>query len=116
VLRHDVAGRSLAANDDRARRQVVCLAATNAVVQVDGMQDIQKLPLVFVDALHLHVEQHVALYVDAGLFLQRVREAILVEQLDLAPLALEFGIVREFPQLLQLIEVGHPAVADLAAD
>ena len=61
-LRHDIAWRGLAADDDQARHQVGAVAAADAVVQVDRVQHVEQLALVLVDALDLHVEHHVGRY------------------------------------------------------
>ena len=54
-----VARRRLAGEDLHPRRQVAGRVGADGVVERDGLQDVEQLALVFVDALDLHVEQRV---------------------------------------------------------
>ena len=58
-LGHEVAGRGLGAEDERARRHVGLRIALEPQVQREDVQHIQVLPLVFVQALDLDVEDRV---------------------------------------------------------
>ena len=50
------AGRRLAGEEERARRHLELRVLAQAVVEHDDVQRVQELPLVFVDALDLAVE------------------------------------------------------------
>ena len=56
-LGHEVAGRGLGAEDERARRHVGLRVALEAQVEREDVQHVQVLPLVFVQALGLDVEE-----------------------------------------------------------
>ena len=84
----------------------------DAVVQRDHVQHVQELPLVLVDALDLDVEHRVhdrarrpCPPYDGG-------ELFLVRLLDLLELGAEALVVGELLQLLELGELGGPALAD----
>jgi hypothetical protein len=55
-FRHIVTGSRLAANQYTTVGPVGGIALLDPVIKVYGMQDIQQLPLVFVDALDLDVK------------------------------------------------------------
>ena len=61
------------------------------------------LPLVFVDALHLHVEERLGRDLDAGALGDERGEAALVGELHLAPLLLKLRVVGERFELAQLV-------------
>jgi hypothetical protein len=90
-------------------------AAVDAVVQVDHVQHVEQLPLVFVDALDLHVEQRVGVELDPALGLDQFGEARLVGALDRAPFGVECLMAPRSQrfELFQLRQVGDPAFADL---
>ena len=85
VLGHDIPGGRFAADDDGPRHQVVAVAAANAVIQVYGVQHVQQLALVLMDALDLHIEQHVGRNGQPCLALEVVCKPDLVGELDGAP-------------------------------
>ena len=64
-LGDEVAGRGLAGEEDGARR--ARLARADRVVEGEGVQHVEKLALVLVDALHLAVEERVGVDDDAVL-------------------------------------------------
>jgi len=57
LLGHVIARRRLAADQYAARGPVGGVAALDAVVQMDDVQNVEQLALVLVHALDLHVEQ-----------------------------------------------------------
>ena len=86
------------------------------IVEHHDAQRIQQLPLVFVDALDLAIEDAVRVYRFAG----RPLEPIGKLRLGLA-FGLEKGVTKrlvvgQWFELFQLAEVGHPAVADSLGD
>ncbi len=76
------------------------------------VQHVQELPLVFVNALDLHVEQRAGIHVQPGLGFQLAGEPDLVGELHGAPFLLERRVVGKCLQLLEFVEVSGPAVAD----
>ena len=73
------------------------------------VHDVEQLPLVLVDALDLRLDQVRRIELDAQIAAQRGGQALLVVQLDRAPLGLELRIVGERHQPLQLIQIDLPA-------
>ena len=73
---------------------------------------LQVLPLVLVNALHQHVEERRRRDRDAGALGDERGEPALVRELHLAPSLLELGIVGEWFELSESIEILQPAVAD----
>ena len=65
-LGHEVAGCRLAAEDERARRDLQARVLLQPVVQRDDVQHVEVLALVLVDPLDLNVEQPVGVQFDAG--------------------------------------------------
>ena len=76
------------------------------------MQHVQQLPLVLVDPLDLHVEQHLRIELDPAIALDQRGDAFLVVMLDLHETFAEAGVLRVRAQLFELIEIADPAVAD----
>ncbi len=118
ALGNHVTGRRLAANQYATVGPAIQPSAVDAVVQMDHMQHVEQLPLVFMDALDLYVEQRVGVEFHAAFGFDERRQAHLVGALDATPLRVKFRVfqVRQRLQFLQLAQVGHPGVADLAAD
>ena len=56
-----VGGRGLAGEEERARRHVELRVLPQAIVEHDDVQRVQQLPLVFVDALDLRVEDRLGI-------------------------------------------------------
>ncbi len=73
LLGHVVAGGGLAAEQHAARDQPRAVAALDAVVEMDDVQGVEELALVFVDALHLHVEEGVGVEAHAAVAQDDVR-------------------------------------------
>ncbi len=115
-LRHVVAGRRLPCEDHRARHADAARIVLEAVVAGDHLQHVQKLALVFVEALHLGVEQAVGIDGDAAGLADQLRQPLLVAALDLAEAVVEAAIVGELREPLELVEVLFPAFADARGD
>ena len=92
------------------------LGSVLRVIQADDVQDIQVLPLVFMDALDLHVEDRRGIHHHAGALFDQCRKGGLVRVLDLAPFGAELGVVGQRFELAQLREIAHPVVADALRD
>ncbi|MCY1399398.1 hypothetical protein D9M71_144520 [compost metagenome] len=108
-----VAGRGLAGEDlhprDAVRRRVVA----DVLVQRHGVQQVEQLALVLVDALDLHVEQRVRVERHAELLLHQRRQAHLV----VPPLLGEQPAqVAGLDVRLQFAEGGFRAVEDAVAE
>ena len=83
---------------------------------MDDVQDVEQLPLVFVNPLDLHVEEGVGVDPDAGAVVDQAPQPLLVGLLDAPELFLKGRVPGPGLQLPQLIEVGDPAVADGVGD
>ena len=105
-----VAGRRLAAEDDGAF--VALGVELEPAVERDGVQYVEVLTLVLVDAFDLHVEHGLGITLQLVLVPRAFGQGALVVELDLVPLFDEAGIVDEFLQFAQLGEVGDPLVPD----
>ena len=56
MFSHVLARHRSAADDTATVGPIDCIVPFNAVVKVDGMQDIQQLPLIFMDAFGLEIK------------------------------------------------------------
>ena len=111
AFRHHVAGRRLASEKHGARHRIRVRIGAQPVIARHDVQQVQQLPLVLVDALHLHVEQRVDVDVLADAPLHFGGEPSLVVELDVTELATEAGIVGGPAQALEFFEVIFPGVA-----
>ncbi len=78
------------------------------------MQHLEVLPLVFVNALRDGVDHGRRIDGDAGLMVDVVGEPYFDVALHLCPVGAELRIVGELFELVKLVEVAQPSVADLA--
>ena len=115
-FRHGIAGRCLPAEEKGARLDVKLRILSQPVIQGDDVQHIQVLALVLVNPLDLDIEQHVGWQRNAGLQFDVAGEALLVGELDRAPLFLEGLVIDVRLEAAQLLQFSRPAVADLCAD
>ena len=115
-LGHLVARCRLASDDDRARQDLDGGIAADVGVAGDDVQQVQKLALVFVDALDHHIEQGIDGDVDAETLADGERQPLLVGPLDGDEGLAKFGIVGQRLQPFQLVEMDRPIVADMRAD
>src|SRR4029077_6957484 len=76
----------------------------------------QVLPFVFMQPLHLHVEQRIGRDLDAGARADQAGERRLVVAFDRAPRATKVRIIGEGFELAQLVQVLDPTIADAASD
>ena len=101
-LGEPIGRRRLAREEEGARRRRELGVRAHPVVEHDDAQRVQQLALVFMDALHLAVEDRVGIDGLAGGGLQPVGEADLGLALGLADAGLEVAVVgqrRQVPQL-----------------
>ncbi len=97
----------LAGEDFDARHPVALRLVLDGVIERDRLQHVQQLPLIFVDALDLHVEQRAGIDLDAEPFADQLGERHLVAVFDLPELLLErgvAGIVLHPHQIARIIE------------
>ena len=80
------------------------------------MQDVKQLALVLVNPLNLHVEQPLRIECDPAFRLHQFRQAQLVGLFDLMPLPAELRIIDISGDSIDLLQVGHPPLADPFAD
>ena len=87
-------------------------------VAVDDVQDVEQLPLIFVDTLHLHIIEGVKRDIDICMLLDPPLQLELVLALDIFEGADEVGVVGVIDELLQRIKVSDPFIdgADSLAD
>ncbi len=94
----------------------------NAVIERDDVQQVQDLPLVFVNTLHLAVENGIGIDPDRRaafleLLLDDFRQTFFAGELAFPPLALKRAIAwPERHELFELIQIGDPPVADGIGD
>ncbi len=82
-------------------------------------QDIEteeKLPLILVYALYLHIEDRGRIDFDPGGLVNIIGEVFFISRLDLAPFIPEVFIVFQRKQLFQLIEICYPIIAYRVGD
>ncbi len=113
-----IAGSRLGAEDDGARRdrRGVDLTGDDPVVERDDVQQLERLPLVLVQPLDHDIEEVVLRVQDPVAFLEDRGDPPLVQGLDLAECRPELGVVGIALELLEAVEVGHPALADGVRD
>ena len=74
------------------------------------------LPLVFVNALHLDVEEAFRIDYDSGPLLDNSRQCLFIRKLHPAPVPVEFRIIGEFLQAPELFQIFNPARTDFVSD
>jgi len=110
LLSHPVTRSGLTADHDGARHNF--LAVLQLDVQVDGVEDVQELALVFVNTLDLHVKERIGIDVHVLRCLEVLGEAFLVLLLDGHEFLLESGVLGELFELLQIIQVLDPRITN----
>src|SRR5437868_12733076 len=94
-LRHEVARRGFAREEKSARLNRHRAIFDDLPVAMDHMQDIEKLPLVLVHALDLHIEHRLRIDRDSRELLRQLRERKLVAALHRAEAIEETAVVGE---------------------
>jgi hypothetical protein len=115
-LGHRIARRRFAAEDLDARHPVALRIVAQHVPVGNGLQDVQELALVFMDALDLHVKEGVGADRDPAFFLNPRRQRHLVDPLGGVKLLAKTLFAGEFLQPLQPVEVILPTGADPLGD
>ncbi len=106
----------LAREDDRAGRAGRVRVGLDAVVEGDDVEHVEELALVFVDALHLHVEEGVRADGDPGVLQHVGREPFLVGPLHGTEGLAEGGVVGQGFELADLFQIDDPVAPDAAGD
>ena len=109
VLRDVVARSGLGGEHEDPRMDVQRRVLQQAAVQGQDVQQIEVLPLVFVQALHLDVEDRVRGNLDPAFAFDQRGQVDLVVALHRQELAAEAGIVREALEPAKPGEVADPA-------
>ncbi len=86
------------------------------IVYIHHMQDVHKLTLVLMKTLHHHIKNGICGHFDTVVLTDVLGKALLVVALDGHELGLYLRIIGINLQLLQLIEICDPLVADLVGD
>ena len=106
-LRHEVAGGRLAAEDHRSGRQIAGLPPADPAVERNHVQDVQVLAFVFVNSLHLDVEERIGIGRNPGARPDDLRQELLVAAFDRPPAVEETGVPRkglQFPEPGQILD------------
>ncbi len=111
-LGHGVAGGRLGAKEEGAGRDGQAGIVPQLLVEVDDVQHVEKLALVLVEPLDLHVEDGVGVQHGALLALGPAGEGCLVLRLDLLQPLQHGAVAGKGVELLQLLGVQQPAVSD----
>ena len=111
-LGHDVARRGLAADQDAARGPLGRIPVLDAVVEVDDVQQVEQLALVFVDTLDLDIEEGGRVEVHVAIPGHQAGQMFLVGLFDGAKALPEGRVLRQGGDALQLAQVTHPVLAD----
>ena len=114
-LRHEIAGRGLAAEQESARNH--CAAGLlDAVIESDDVQDFEMLPLVLVNALHHDVEHARPDRQSFRSSCDVVDKLPLHGMLRFVPFFAKGGIGGIRLQVSKLVQIFDPFVADARAD
>ena len=105
-----IAGGGLGAENDGARRHVAFPILLDAEIQIQHIEGIHELPLVFVEAFDLHVKDGGVIHLNALAFLDPGGEVHLIGVLDVQQLLHDGIVITVVAQLLQFIQVGHPRI------
>ena len=112
LLGKHIARRRLAGKDESVRQNIPLRVVVQLVVKVHNLENIQQLPLVGVNTLYLHVKNRVRVNLNALLLLNKIRQTLLVGQLNLGKTLQKGLVLLVAQQILQLVGVGAPAVAN----
>ena len=115
-LGHEITRSRLASEDEGARNHFLAASGLDLVVKMNDVENVQRLPFVFMDALHLHVEQRVR--VDLDVLRNRMvsaRRCLFRSFTSLPPLN-EIRIIGEFFQTADARKILRPPGTDLFGD
>src|SRR6516164_2515200 len=82
----------------------------------EDVQDLEVLPLVFVDPFDQNVEERFVVHVNTGSQFDQCRQVSLVRELYVTPLLLKRLVIRQWLQTSQLVEVEQPPFANGPGD
>jgi hypothetical protein len=117
ILGEVIARRGLAGEDLDPRRPVRARIGADRLPVGDGLEDVEMLALVFVQALDLDVEHHVGIERQPMLGCAHpIGEVGLVGALGLGIGGEEAGVVDMRLQLRQLLQIADPVLADPVGD
>lgn len=114
LLRHPVAGSSLASEDGDTRDNLLSLLRRQGLqseVSMNDTKDVELLALVLMDSLDLHVEKRRWVHSNAGGSLDELSKSYLVGVLDLGPLLAEFLILSILLELVESCQVLEETIA-----
>ena len=111
-----IGGRGLAGEEESSRRDRQAGVLAQPIVENDDSQRVEQLPLVFVNAFDLAVEDRVRIDYNLGVPLDPVDEPRLGGALGRENRGPKHRVVGQRAQFLQPREVGDPPVADGGGD
>ncbi len=111
-FRHVVAGGRLRREDETPRHRIELRIVHETIVEDDDVEREQKLALVLVEPLHLHVEYRLRVEIHPEIALHPVGEMHLVGVFDVRKTRKKRLVARELLEFLEFVEVRNPAVAD----
>ena len=111
-----VGGRRLPREEERPRRHLQVRVRPQPVVEHHDAQGVEKLPLVFVDALDLAIKDGVRIHGLPGGGFEPLGELSFGLALGLAEVVAKAPVVGQRFELAQLGQVGDPAVANGRGD
>jgi serine/threonine protein kinase len=103
VFREEITRGSLAAEDEASRGHIRLRIAAQPQIEREDVKDSQMLSLVFVNALHLHVEEGFRGDDGAGAFGNERGKTLFVSELGGAPLLLKLWIIGKRFELAKLV-------------
>src|SRR5262245_14335172 len=106
-----VSGGCLAGEKESPRRHVKLGVLPQPIVEYHDAERVQQLPLVFMDALDLAIEDAIGVYRLAGCPLEPVGKLRLSLAFGLTEIVAQSLVTRQRLQFAQLTEVIYPAVA-----
>src|SRR5262249_1948709 len=106
----------LAAEEESARRNLQCRVPFQLEVKRDDVQNVQMLALVFMDSLHLRIEQRRGIDKLADMLMNVVGKAHLCGMLCLSPICAEFRIAGARLQVAEELEIANPMTPDAGCD
>ncbi len=110
-LGHVVTRCSLAAKYHHTVNPVGSITALDPRIQVNHVQRVEQLALVFVNTLDLNIKQRSRINLDAGFALNQGSQPLFVLQLDVTPGLTERLVIQIFFQTGQTGQVSHPLLA-----
>ena len=114
-LRHRVARRSFAAEDDRPRHNRL-VAVSDAMRQRDRVHRVQQLPFVLVNAFDLNVEQEFRIDIDGVGAPEPLRDFRLARVFDRVPTLAKGRVAGVIFELAKMIDIALPVFVQHLGD